>query len=317
MSDGLTLVDPVKDARHVAACLAQGGFDVRPASMPSARPESGAKVRKVKPLTIAGPAPAAIVGGRPRFVMADPKTLLVDETYQRNLSEKSLRLIRKIVAGWSWRKFTPPVAAETKAGLELLDGQHTAIAAASRPDLGLIPVMVVDALALEDRARAFVARNTDRLGMTAMQLHFAAVAGLDETAVHVDQVAREAGVTILRVSPAKGAFKPRETVAVAAIGALIAKRGGGGGDGRPEDPGRRRAGADQRRHDQGGRPAADRRRVPRPSLAGRPDPGAGGDQGHLVRRGRGLRRHAPPGGVEGAGLGAVPEGQGAPARGWP
>lgn len=315
MSDGLYLIDPVKDAQHVANCLAHGGFGVRPASMPMGKPPVAvARRRKVTPVSITGATPAVLAGSRPRFVMADPKTLLVDETYQRNLSEKSLRLIRKIVAEWSWRKFSPPVAAETPAGLELIDGQHTAIAAASHPTVGHIPVMVVDAVSLEDRARAFVSHNTDRLGMTAMQLHYAAVAGGVPANLEIDQVAKVAGVIILRVSPAKGVYKPGETIAVAAIGALISKRGGGVSQRDPAGPGRRRIGADQRRDDQGGRSAAARSGVQRPGQPGRPDQGLGRHQGNLGRRGGGVRRHPSRAGVEGARLGAVPQGQGAPAR---
>lgn len=220
----LTLVDPVKDARHVANCLAQGGFTVLHA--PGHAPALvGSKVRKVKPIPIAALTPAVLGGERPRFEMIDPKALLVDEAYQRNLSEKSLRLIRKIIAEWDWRKFSPPVCAETPAGREVIDGQHTAIAAASHPSLGFIPIMVVKAASQAERARAFVSHNTDRLGMTAMQLHFAAVAGGVPSALQIDETCKAAGVTILRISPANGAFKPRETIAVAAIGALITRRG--------------------------------------------------------------------------------------------
>jgi hypothetical protein len=39
------------------------------------------------------------------------------------------------VANWDWRRFKPPVVARTATGLEVIDGQHTAIAAASHPDV--------------------------------------------------------------------------------------------------------------------------------------------------------------------------------------
>jgi len=249
MSDGLTLVDPVLDAQHVANCLAQGGFGAgRPASMPvraaseraalfarfptsppAALPAPAtapaAVLRKVQPISLAGLVPATPDTAPPRIEWVDPTTLLINEAYQRNLSEKSLRLIRKIVTGWSWRKFTPPLCADGQNGRELLDGQHTSIGAASHPDIEKIPVLVVDAATVAQRAQAFASLNSDRLGITAMQLHYASVAGGVPAAVEIDQVARAARINILRVSPASGAYKPRDTIAVKAIGDLISKRG--------------------------------------------------------------------------------------------
>ncbi len=63
--------------------------------------------------------------------MVKPSTLLVDERYQRGLSERSIKLIRKIVSEWDWRAFKPPVVVDVGAGLEVIDGQHTAIGAAT------------------------------------------------------------------------------------------------------------------------------------------------------------------------------------------
>src|SRR6185437_3072554 len=105
-----------------------------------------------------------------------PTDLLVDDAYQRGLGPKSVDLIRRIVEHWDWRRFKPPIVAWTEAGFEVIDGQHTAIAAASRPDIAKIPVMVVVATAMTDRAQAFVGHNRDRLNVSPMQLHHAMVA---------------------------------------------------------------------------------------------------------------------------------------------
>lgn len=180
--------------------------------------------RKVKPVSLTGLTPAAVEDGLPTFEWVDPASLLVDEAYQRTLSERGVQLIRKIITGWDWRRFKPPIVARTDGGLEVIDGQHTATAAASHPGIGKIPVMVVDAADRERRARAFIGQNRDRLSMTAMQLHFAAVASGDDDALTVEQVCARAGVTVLKNMPANGRFKARETVAVAAINTLINKR---------------------------------------------------------------------------------------------
>jgi hypothetical protein len=183
------------------------------------------KRRPVKAANIMGVEPSTVHGARPVFEWVSPEQLLVDETYQRGLSEKSLWLIRRIVGAWDWKRFKPPVVARTADGFDVIDGQHTAIAAASHPDITEIPVMVVEAIDQASRAQAFIGHNRDRLGMTPMQIHFAAAAGGDEDALTIDQVCGRAGVRILRHPPAGGAYKPGDTVAIKAIGALINRRG--------------------------------------------------------------------------------------------
>lgn len=181
--------------------------------------------RPVRALNLVHIAPGMAHDIEPTFERVAPSELLVDEAYQRQISERSLELIRKIVANWDWRRFKPPVCARVPEGLVVLDGQHTAIAAATHPDISLIPIMVVDAEDQAAQAKAFVGHNRDRLGITAMQIHHAAVAAGDEDALTIDQVCQRAGLRVLRSSPGNGAFKAGDTVAVNAIGALINRRG--------------------------------------------------------------------------------------------
>lgn len=173
--------------------------------------------------------PDVIPGGadmpEPRFERAKPEALLVDETYQRNLSERSVKLIRKIVAHWDWRTFMPPVVVKTKDGLHVIDGQHTAIAAASHPAITDIPVMVVKAEQLEDRAKTFLGRNRDRISVTANQLYYAGVSAGDETSVTIKQVCDRAGIRILKQPPGAAVFKPGDTLAIGAVSALVNRRG--------------------------------------------------------------------------------------------
>lgn len=183
------------------------------------------KVRGVRALQMGGVEPAMADVAMPTFETADPRELLVDDTYQRNLSERSVTLIRKIVGGWDWRRFKPPVCARTERGLEVIDGQHTAIAAASHPLVDRIPVMVVSAVERADRASAFIGHNRDRLQITQMQMHYAAAAAGDDDAVTINQVCERAGVRVLKAPPGNGVFKPGDTIAIRAIGALINRRG--------------------------------------------------------------------------------------------
>jgi hypothetical protein len=182
-------------------------------------------VRKIKALAVPGIEPGGADMALPKFEHVDPTGLLVDESYQRNLSERSVSLIRKIVADWDWRRFKPPVVVRLTDGLHVLDGQHTAIAAASHPKIKTIPVMVVDAPEIADRARAFLGHNRDRINVTSTQMFVAAVAAGDPDAVTVAQVCERAGIRILKNPPGAGFFKANDTMAVAAIGALVNRRG--------------------------------------------------------------------------------------------
>lgn len=215
------------DRALVEACNAAGGFPriEGGAIVGGPAPVQPTNLRPVQKVSIAGVKPSMAKAAAPTFVWVDPATLLVDETYQRSLSEKSTRLIRRIIGGWDWRRFKPPVCARTRNGMEVIDGQHTAIAAASHPDIVQIPVMVVEAPERENRAEAFVSHNRDRLGITPMQLHHAALAAGDAEARSISEVCGAAGIRLLKATPGNGEFKPGDCVAIRGIGALINRRG--------------------------------------------------------------------------------------------
>lgn len=181
--------------------------------------------RPIAPIAINGFVPGGTPRDYPIFEDVDPCALLVDEGYQRDSSERSLKLVRKIVAGWDWAKFKAPVAVLTDAGLELIDGQHTAIAAATHPDIAKIPVMIVDVKQRRERAAAFIGQNQNKVAVTPAQLHVAALVAGDKEAQAVARVATEAGVHILRQQPGAGRYKPAETISVTAIASLIRGRG--------------------------------------------------------------------------------------------
>lgn len=183
------------------------------------------QLRPVAAVCIKGLTPHAPPTGEPIFEHVSPSELLVDQAYQRDLSPKSIALIRKIVEEWDWRRFKPPVVAFADGGLQVIDGQHTAIAAASHPGIDKIPVMVVEAPELQARALAFIGHNRDRLQVTAMQLHHAAVAAGDELSVTIEQVCGRAGVTLVRSAYGGRPWKVGETQAINAVRTLVDKRG--------------------------------------------------------------------------------------------
>ena len=181
--------------------------------------------RPIAPVSIDGITPGTPATAPPTEMWVAPTELLVDAAYQRDLTDRSMRLIRKIIEEWDWRRFKPPVVAMTSAGFECIDGQHTAIAAASHPAIEKILVVVVDATEQAARALAFIGHNRDRLAMTPTQLHNAAVVAGDAEAVIIQQVTERAGIRILRGPPGAGAYKPGDTQTVAAVASLIRNRG--------------------------------------------------------------------------------------------
>lgn len=184
----------------------------------AAAPETPAKSRPVAPVPLpSNCTPAIITDPCPQARLVDPKSLLIEGAYQRDLSGASIRLIRKIVSGWDWSKFKPPVCAETEEGLFVIDGQHTAIAAASHPSINEIPVLVASASLLHRRAAAFVAHNRDRLTMTPAQIFYGDLAAKDKNAQRVMEICVKAGASVPRLPVARGYGKPGQ---VAAVGEL-------------------------------------------------------------------------------------------------
>jgi hypothetical protein len=160
-------------------------------------------------------APAVIRQEPPQLRMVDPSTLLVEPAYQRDLSAASVRHIGRIVSGWDWSKFKPPVCADIGGGrLAIIDGQHTAISAACHGGIAQIPVLVTSTGLLEKRAEAFVSHNRDRLKMSQFQIFHAQVAAGDKEATRVAALLKAAGGAIPRSQPNSGYEKPGEFLPV-------------------------------------------------------------------------------------------------------
>lgn len=186
-------------------------------------------VRPIAPISIAGLVPHEPPTGMPIFELVNPTDLYVDPAYQRNIGEKGSRQIRRIIENFDWVKYKPPICAyaeyEGQAILKVLDGQHTAIAAASNPHIGKIPVMIVEADTTIAQAKAFIGQNTERLGVTTLQLHQAALAAADEDAQTLELVCTRAGVKVLKTTNAYTGSGTRQTIAIKQIEAMINRRG--------------------------------------------------------------------------------------------
>lgn len=183
-------------------------------------------LRPVAAMPMDGVTPAPLPDWRPQFARVPVTDLIVDGTYQRDLSERSLKLIRRIVASWDWARFKPPVVTQMDSfRFYVLDGQHTAIAAASHGGIETIPVIVVKVDDIGDRARAFIGHNKDRLVMTPLALFHAELAAGNGDAMAVQSCCQAAGIEVLRYNMRGEWFKPRQTTSIAVIAKMIERRG--------------------------------------------------------------------------------------------
>lgn len=177
--------------------------------------------------------PAPLVNGlddrgnpEPYVEWGDPRDLWVDDEYQRDPTERSLKLVRRVAGGtWDWSTFHPPsVTIRIVDDVErrvILDGQHTAIMAVTR-GVARIPWLVSKTTDQQDRAKAFVGQNMDRTGLTTLNKHKARIAAGDEDALTVEQVCARAGVKLWGYR--REEWDPCDSMAVGAIYRLVERR---------------------------------------------------------------------------------------------
>ncbi|CDZ50435.1 DUF6551 family protein [Neorhizobium galegae] len=186
-------------------------------------------IRAIVPISIASIEPNVPPTGMPIFELVKPTDLFVDPTYQRDVSDRGLRQIRRIIEHFDWTKYKPPICSyaehDGKTILKVLDGQHTAIGAASNPHVDKIPVMIVEAEDTIAQAKAFIGQNSDRLGVTHLQMHQAAIAAADEDAQTLELTCTRANIKMLKSPNSYAGDGSRQTIAVKTIEALIARRG--------------------------------------------------------------------------------------------
>ncbi len=183
------------------------------------------RLRPIEPIPYPdgmGPVPREL-GQRPELRWVPPTSLLVDEGYQRDIGRRSYGLIKGMMQNFAWRKMKPPIVVEVGAGLHCVDGQHTAIAAASI-NITEIPVFVVGAASLGERADSFVAHNRDRIVMQPLDIYRARIAAGDPDAVDCANVCQRAGVRIRQIQPG-GKILVGDTGAVGTIQRLVKRRG--------------------------------------------------------------------------------------------
>lgn len=78
-------------------------------------------VRAIVPISISGIEPNIPPTGMPIFEWVKPTDLFVDPAYQRDVSDKGVKQIRRIIAGFDWTKFKPPICSYAELDGHTLD----------------------------------------------------------------------------------------------------------------------------------------------------------------------------------------------------
>lgn len=189
-------------------------------------------LRSIRPLskeTLRGLEPSVVGKKLPKFEWVDPKTLYVEDAYQRGIGENGTALVRRVYAKFSWGRFKPPICVRLPDSgnvLVVIDGQHTATAAACHPGVPKIPVMVVDAEDVASRADNFIGHNRERLALTNLAIYRADLVRGDPVAVAINRACKSAGARILeRHTSTREVLEAGTTVSIGTIRAVFRRHG--------------------------------------------------------------------------------------------
>lgn len=187
-------------------------------------------MRPVAPIELSKKATRNPIAPPPKIAWLALPQLVIDEEYQRGLSIRSLRLIETMVSSWDWNHFKPlSVAPRDDGTYEIVDGQHTAIAAATHGSIENLPCLVLSAETQAGRASAFVAINTNRLTLTPFALYRARVSAGEPEAVAVFEAIEAQGVTLIEAARSGDPGEHEYAVGTcASVGSLlqIVRKGG-------------------------------------------------------------------------------------------
>lgn len=166
-------------------------------------------------------------GAAPEIVHLTLAQLVVNDDYQRGLSKSSLSRIRKMAKEWSWNSYKAvSVAATDDPNLyEVVDGQHTAMAAASNGHVHILPCLLMSAETIAEKAKGFVGINTAKVSLTKANIYKAQVAAEDPTALMVHRALQATECRVLEMPPTKGKYAVGDTMAIGTLLSIAQTRG--------------------------------------------------------------------------------------------
>jgi hypothetical protein len=164
------------------------------------------------------------LGRPPKLEWIAIRDLVIDPEYQRDITNVGRTNVRHIAETFDWNKFAPVIVAAAGSGkFAIVDGQHRTTAAALC-GVDRVPCAMIDAAKLA-QAQAFRDINGNITRLHALQLFHAAVAAGDAEAVATIEVARRAGVTIMRSPNPPLQMKSGQTNCAGIIGKGITRFG--------------------------------------------------------------------------------------------
>lgn len=141
------------------------------------------------------------IGLMPALQYAPPDMLAIDAKYQRSIeSRASQRLIANIAKNWDWSLCMPLVVARRPEQVQffVIDGQHRLAAAKLRGDIQQLPCVILNYPTAESEAADFVALNTRRAPLNALDIFRAALASGDAEAAAIMAMIDAAGLVVAR-----------------------------------------------------------------------------------------------------------------------
>ncbi len=161
--------------------------------------------------------PSTDLGPVPTLEWIDKTLIDIDPRYQREISRQGRVHINNILRSFQWKFFQ--VLTVTPKGdkrYNAIDGQHRELAALRHPLVTVVPCLVLPAMSMAEQAAVFSTMNGKRLAVSNLSHHYTALAAGDKTAMRIDYICSEAGLTVLRSAP-QGALPPKSTIALGAI----------------------------------------------------------------------------------------------------
>lgn len=161
--------------------------------------------------------PSANLGPVPKFSWLALDSLVIDERYQRRVTDKGIALIYRIVREFSWTKLTPLVVTgpDASGDYPVIDGQHRLEAARRHAAIKELPCWIVAAPQIAEQAQSFVAVNKNRIAVTSINVFWAALASGDPEAKWMKSIVDKAGIAIGRVGNCTQ--PPLTTIALGAL----------------------------------------------------------------------------------------------------
>ena len=148
--------------------------------------------------------------------------MVIDETYQRDLTPTNWTAIRKIAADFHWSRFSPVLVAPVANGqFAVIDGQHRAHAAAIC-GFETVPAMIVP-IDKAEQARAFSGINAGVVKITPHHIYKAALAAGEAWAVTAQATVAAAGCQLMTFNATASAKQPGQIWCIGLIRDLVQK----------------------------------------------------------------------------------------------